>query len=120
VGGDLATQLLIEQTNLASMLAGGAWLVFRAHRTARRYCGRLYAGSQGAVMERLDEAQRQAQAHLPGFVDYPSNAVLMHDAALYPCDPETPSRRAVMKHARPQLHGAVSRFSLPVHELAVS
>ena len=70
--------------------------------------------------KRLDEAQRQAQAHSPSFVDHPSNAVLMHDAVLNPCDPEAPSRRAVMKHARPQPHGAVIRVSLPVHEQAVS
>jgi len=30
--------------------------------------------------KRLDEVHRQAQAHLPSFVDDSSNAALMHDA----------------------------------------
>jgi hypothetical protein len=90
-------------------------------RTAPRgvHCGRLYAGSQGAVMQCLDEAQRQAQAHLAGFgITHPTQ--FSCDVMLYPCDPKTPSRGAVMKHPRPQPHGAVCRFSLPDHEQAVS
>ena len=80
------------------------------------YCARLYAGIQGTVMERnrLDEAQRRPKASLPGFVDHPANAVLVHDAVLHPSDPEARSRRAVMEYAGPQPRKAVFRFPLPV------
>jgi hypothetical protein len=73
-------------------------------------------------MERnsLHEAQRRPKAPLPGIVDYPANAVLVHDAILYPCHPEAPSRRAVMEYAGPQPRKAVFRFPLPVPKYAVS